>query len=766
MNNLRPIAQAVRSQGRNQDTQLVHMTPREVAGLQALAMAHGGSLSINPNTGLPEAGFLSDILPAVAGFALGPAGFGLMSSGMAGLAVGGLTALTSGDLGKGVMAGLGAWGGSSLGEGLLGAGQAAVGGQAAANATTAAAAQGKAGIGAVANAARESAIQEATKSQILQEGTKSALSNPAAFMDTMGGFGKTATALGAASTPLLLSQQTATKMPEQKRTPTTVAELQYRRQVAQPRRDPNDTSEQNWFTGPGYVKVGETTYGAEGGAIGYAQGGAPVTGGRRAILSNEEYLNQYFSPVQTATQMPGVRKASGGIVSLADGGLSNYGPYSSGYKPMTPEEFSKMYFGQSATPTGLPGGVSGYEGRRNYTPPTGAQTPSTPGTGGQSDILVDAEGKKYRLEFDPATGTYRKIYEAETPAAPVAGTGAGAGVNIAGSGGDSAGSTGPNYYEKMEADLRADMKDKGIDPALIDDRVKEALLAEQVAQRGKIPEMFGKLAKAFVVPGGLLSLMKGDETTAPVMPGQPVGYERTEDGGVREVPGVPFNDVPTPSGQTYDPFGNAVTVGPAPAPNPFAGPTYDEFGVNAPVFETVYTERMTPSQANAHIGGGDSGGGDSGGGAPNTDAAGNSFGDVGFDAGDMGHAQGGLLSLAAGGMAKGGFVVPADVVSALGNGSTDAGLRTLQAKLGAIKPIKGKGDGLSDSIPTHIDGKQPARVADGEAYIDPKTVAKIGGGDMKKGASKLYAMMDKIRKAAHGKTTQQRKVNPAKVVKA
>jgi hypothetical protein len=117
-------------------------------------------------------------------------------------------------------------------------------------------------------------------------------------------------------------------------------------------------------------------------------------------------------------------------------------------------------------------------------------------------------------------------------------------------------------------------------------------------------------------------------------------------------------------------------------------------------------------------------------------------------------------------MAKGGFVVPADVVSALGNGSTDAGLRTLQAKLGAIKPIKGKGDGLSDSIPTHIDGVQPARVADGEAYIDPKTVAKIGGGDMKKGASKLYAMMDKIRKAAHGKTTQQRKVNPAKVVKA
>jgi hypothetical protein len=120
-------------------------------------------------------------------------------------------------------------------------------------------------------------------------------------------------------------------------------------------------------------------------------------------------------------------------------------------------------------------------------------------------------------------------------------------------------------------------------------------------------------------------------------------------------------------------------------------------------------------------------------------------------------ASGGLMGLSKGGMASGGFVVPADVVSALGNGSTAAGLRALKALLGKIKPIKGKGDGLSDSIKTNIDGKQPARVADGEAYIDPKTVKRIGG------AQKLYAMMDKIRAQAHGKTTQQRKVNPAKV---
>lgn len=112
---------------------------------------------------------------------------------------------------------------------------------------------------------------------------------------------------------------------------------------------------------------------------------------------------------------------------------------------------------------------------------------------------------------------------------------------------------------------------------------------------------------------------------------------------------------------------------------------------------------------------------------------------------------------AAGGHLKsGGFVVPADVVSALGNGSTDAGLEVLMRKYNA-KPIDGPGDGMSDSIPTTIEGRQKARVARGEAYIRPEDVQRAGG------SKQLYSMLDRIRKNAHGKTTQQRKVNPAKV---
>lgn len=114
-------ARAVRSYGRDDDTMLVHMTPNEVNSLQGLAMAHGGSLTINPHTGLPEAGFLKSILPLVAGFALGPAGLGMSALG-AGLTVGGTTALVSGDLNKGLMAGLGAFGGAGLGGALASTG--------------------------------------------------------------------------------------------------------------------------------------------------------------------------------------------------------------------------------------------------------------------------------------------------------------------------------------------------------------------------------------------------------------------------------------------------------------------------------------------------------------------------------------------------------------------------------------------------------------------------------------------------------------------
>ena len=131
-------AQGLASLGRNGDSMLVHMTPREVAGLQSLALAHGGSLTINPKTGLPEASFLSSLLPMALGFALGPAGFGLASSALeAGLMVGGGAGLLSGDWRQGLKAGLGAFGGAGMGESLLNIGDTALRDKAVADTATA-----------------------------------------------------------------------------------------------------------------------------------------------------------------------------------------------------------------------------------------------------------------------------------------------------------------------------------------------------------------------------------------------------------------------------------------------------------------------------------------------------------------------------------------------------------------------------------------------------------------------------------------------------
>jgi hypothetical protein len=197
---LHALATDMASRGRGPDSMLVHMAPQEVAGLQALAMKHGGSLTINPDTGLPEAGFLSKLLPMIAGFALntfvpglGTAIGGALGTSAAvgtGIAVGGLTGLATGSLSKGLMAGLGAYGGAGLSEGLLGAGAASGAGQTLA--TEAATQAGLEGIqlpADYASLAAKTATPEqlaaaraaSTPSDLLATGAKSAATDPMAF---------------------------------------------------------------------------------------------------------------------------------------------------------------------------------------------------------------------------------------------------------------------------------------------------------------------------------------------------------------------------------------------------------------------------------------------------------------------------------------------------------------------------------------------------------------------------------------------------------
>jgi hypothetical protein len=71
--------------------------------------------------------------------------------------------------------------------------------------------------------------------------------------------------------------------------------------------------------------------------------------------------------------------------------------------------------------------------------------------------------------------------------------------------------------------------------------------------------------------------------------------------------------------------------------------------------------------------------------------------------------------------------------------------------------LRGPGDGVSDSIPATIGGKQPARLADGEFVIPARIVSEIGNGSTEAGARKLYAMMDRVQ-AARSKTVGKGKV--------
>ena len=137
---LHAAAQHLSKKGRGPDSMLVHMAPEEVHGLQALAKAHGGSLTVNPDTGLVEAGFLSQILPVVAAAGLtyltagaatpllagtlGATGAGIVAGAGAGALInGGMAAMQGknagqaallGGLGGGVAGGLGAYGNADV----------------------------------------------------------------------------------------------------------------------------------------------------------------------------------------------------------------------------------------------------------------------------------------------------------------------------------------------------------------------------------------------------------------------------------------------------------------------------------------------------------------------------------------------------------------------------------------------------------------------------------------------------------------------------
>ena len=76
--------------------------------------------------------------------------------------------------------------------------------------------------------------------------------------------------------------------------------------------------------------------------------------------------------------------------------------------------------------------------------------------------------------------------------------------------------------------------------------------------------------------------------------------------------------------------------------------------------------------------------------------------------------------------------------------------------------LGGHSDGMADRVPASIEGKRPAALSDGEFVIPADVVSHLGNGNSNAGAKRLYEMMDRIRGARTGNTKQGKQINPNK----
>jgi hypothetical protein len=128
------------------------------------------------------------------------------------------------------------------------------------------------------------------------------------------------------------------------------------------------------------------------------------------------------------------------------------------------------------------------------------------------------------------------------------------------------------------------------------------------------------------------------------------------------------------------------------------------------------------------------------------------------------YAGGGIADLGAGGYDRMVGEQPMYPSNMAKGGISDLGNYSDYARGGRM--LKGPGDGMSDSIPASIGGKRPARLATEEFVVPADVVSHLGNGSSDAGAKQLYAMMDKVRTARTGRKSQGREINPQKYMPA
>ena len=128
------------------------------------------------------------------------------------------------------------------------------------------------------------------------------------------------------------------------------------------------------------------------------------------------------------------------------------------------------------------------------------------------------------------------------------------------------------------------------------------------------------------------------------------------------------------------------------------------------------------------------------------------------------YAEGGITDLAAGGYDRMVGEEPMYPQAMAAGGISNLGSYSDYARGGRM--LKGPGDGMSDSIPASIGGKRPARLATEEFVVPADVVSHLGNGSSDAGAKQLYAMMDRVRKARTGRKSQGREISPQKYMAA
>lgn len=675
---LKHTANHLAAQGRNGDSMLMHVTPREVAGLQALAQQHGGSLTVNPQTGLPEANFLDDIglggvnkfVPAIAGAGLSFFSGGAIDPMTASAMVGGLAGLTSGNLAEGIKAGLGAYGGASL-TGSLGA----MGGAANANAAAQAADAGASGP------LSGAAFSNAAGAPDVGAGFDAATGSFGAAKDFLK---DNKYALGAAALPALMGSM------EEDSGPTALKNKGYIRRY-----------EKNPVTGAleqveavpvdDWGSRSAVSFGGVGDPVKYADGGAvkpdPFGGG---YLVFNEATKKYDRVSADGTTTPAAALNSEGAPAVKFAAPPKRTPVMR--DPNDTRTDSQKAYDYLMGKTGAENPMLFYHDQgAEASQPADALTPLD---------LATRTGGHYVI--NKSTGTYDWVPDAAAADAGLASLAAGQ------QGGGS-------------ATLNAGVDSANVGTASGPFAEGVASLNNSLSNAGSI--VLGKLANVF---NPLPNLTPEQAAAVPVS----------------DMQGTPVTSVPAANPMSVDPAQAQASTGVGSQQGGFQG-SGAEAGSSTGPSSAATNSGMSNSGGWGSRDAGGGYGGDSGGSAAGASARGGmGFGGtgsgVGGDGGDGGgdgggNARGGLMALAAGGLGS------------LG-GYSDGG-----------QLLKGPGDGVSDSIPATIGKGQPARLADGEFVVPARIVSELGNGSTEAGAKQLYAMMARIQ-AGRAKTTGKNQV--------